>query len=153
MEKVMDHQIKERNRGALDRMRAIAARLSEEDLLRPIDPPWTAAALFAHVAFWDRFTHARWLHAREPGGGLPDSIDDAAMELVNQAALPEWAVIPPRTAVAECLAAAQAIDDFIDSLEPDAVAQVLLAGRERLVDRSIHRGEHVDTIEGAFPDH
>jgi len=148
----MDQEINGRNRASLDRLRAMAARLSEDELLRPIDPPWTAAALFAHVAFWDRFTHARWLHAAGIGGGLPLSIDDAAMELINQAALREWAAIPPRTAVEECLAAAATINDFIDSLEPDAVSQVLLAGRERLVARSIHRGEHLDTIEAAFTD-
>src|SRR5436309_942934 len=148
----MDPKINERNRAALDRLQAIAARLSDDELLRPIDQPWSTAALFAHVAFWDRFTHARWLHAIETRSDLPLSIDDPAMELVNQAALREWAVIPPRIAVKECLTAAAAIDDFIDSLEPDAVSRVLLAGRERMVDRSIHRREHLETIEGAFPD-
>jgi hypothetical protein len=73
------------------------------------------------------------------------------MELINQAGLPGWVVIPPRAAVEECLASAAAIDDLIESLEPDAITQVLKAGRERLVDRSIHRAEHLDTIERAFP--
>src|SRR6266705_4320593 len=111
----MDQELNERNPAALDRLRAIAARLSEDELLRPIDQPWTSAALFAHVAFWDRFTHARWLHAIETGSDLPLSIDDAAMELVNYAALRECAVIPPRIALEECLAAGATIDDFIDS--------------------------------------
>jgi len=147
----MGREIDERNRAAVDELRAIAARLSDDEFLRPIDPPWTAAALFAHMGFWDRFAHARWLQALETGSGVPLPIDDAPMELINQAALREWTVIPPRTAVEECLAAAETIDRFIGSLEDDAVSRVVLEGRERLVDRSIHRREHLDTIEGAFP--
>jgi len=130
----------------------VAGRLSEDNLLSPIDPPWTAAALFAHVAFWDRFTHARWLHALQSGSDIPIPIDDAAMELVNQAALPEWMVIPPSTAVQECIDAAETIDRFIRSLEAGTVSRVVTEGRQRLVDRSIHRREHLDTIEGAFPE-
>jgi hypothetical protein len=147
----MDQEIDERNRASLDRLRAIAAGLLDEELLHPIDPPWTAAALFAHVAFWDRFVHARWLHAMEIGTAAPVPIEDAPMEMINQAALREWTVIPPRIAVEECLTAAQTIDHFIQQLDPDAISQVVREGRERLVDRSIHRREHLDTIERAFP--
>jgi hypothetical protein len=32
------------------------------------------------------------------------------MELVNQAALPEWVVILPRTAIEECLTASEKIE-------------------------------------------
>ena len=147
----MDRDINERNRASLDRVRALAARLSEEELLRSIDPPWTAAALFAHVAFWDRFVHARWLHAVRIGSVWPVSIDDAAVELLNEAALSQWTVIPPRIAVEECVAAAAAIDGFIGSIDPGTISQAVREGRERLVDRSLHRGEHLDTIEAAFP--
>jgi hypothetical protein len=146
----MDAKINDRNRASRDRLRAVAVRLSEEELIRPIDPPWTAAALLAHVAFWDRFVQARWLHALRTGSTVPLSIDDAAMELLNEAALPEWLVIPPGAAVAECLAAAESLDGVLESLEDEVVSQALTEGRERLVDRSLHRGEHLETIERAF---
>jgi hypothetical protein len=148
----MDRDIDERNRAALDRLRAAGGRLSDDELLRPIDPPWTGAALFAHMAFWDRFVHVRWLHAIEAGDGAPSAIADSPLELVNQAALREWTVIPPRIAVEDCLTAAEAIDRFIMSLETDAITEAVRAGRERLVDRSLHRGDHLETIERAFPD-
>jgi hypothetical protein len=147
----MAQEIDERNRASLDQLRAVAIGLSDEEFLHPIDPPWTAAALFAHVAFWDRFVHARWRHAVETGTTVPVPIDDAPMEMINQAALREWAVIPPRIAAEECLTAAQTIDHFIEHLEVDAISQVVREGRERLVDRSLHRREHLDTIERAFP--
>jgi hypothetical protein len=146
----VDTKINERNRASRDRLQAVGTRLSEEELLRPIDPPWTAAALLAHVAFWDRFVHARWKHALQTGSKVPLSIDDAAIELLNEAALPEWSIIPPRAAVTACVAAADALDDLLESLEDEAVTQALTEGRERLVDRSLHRGEHLETIERAF---
>jgi hypothetical protein len=147
----MDRGIDERNRASLDRLRDVAARLSEDELLRPIDPPWTAAALFAHIAFWDRFAHARWVHAANTGGGVPGAIDDDPLELVNEAGLPGWTNTPARIAIEECMAAAETMNSFVASLEDDAVSRVVESGRERLVDRSIHRREHLGTMERAFP--
>jgi hypothetical protein len=147
--------IGDRNRAASERLRALGARLSDEDFTRLIDPPWTAAALFAHVAFWDRFVHARWLLAASTGSGTPLPIDDAVQglvqDLVNDACLQQWLLIPPRTAFRDCLAAASEVDALIRSLKADVVLEVVQARRERLVDRSLHRREHVDTLETAFP--
>ena len=50
----------ERNRASADRLAALGARLSDDELTTEIDPPWTAAGLFAHIAFWDRFVLERW---------------------------------------------------------------------------------------------
>ncbi len=144
-------EIEGRNHAAVDRLRASGARLSDEELTRLIDPPWTAAALFAHVAFWDRFVHARWLLTANTGRSTPLPFDDALLELINDASLRQWAVIPPQTAVQDCLAAAAEIDALIGSLEEAVVSEVLQERRERLVDRSLHRGEHLNTIETAFP--
>jgi len=151
MEAMAKQPIEDRNHAAVNRLRAVGVRLSDEELSRPIDPPWTAAALFAHVAFWDRFVHARWLLAASTGSRAPLHFDDALLELINDASLTQWDVIPPRTAVQDCLVAAEEIDALIGSLEAGVVSEVVEAGRERLVDRSLHRGEHLKTIETAFP--
>jgi hypothetical protein len=143
--------IEDRNRAAVDRLRALGARLSDEELTWLIDPPWTAAALFAHIAFWDRFVHARWLLAANTESRTPLPFDDALLELINDASLRQWGVIPPQTAVQDCLAAAAEIDALIRSLEADVVTEIVQERRERLVDRSLHRGEHLNTIEVAFP--
>ena len=148
----MKDEIDRRNQSSLDRLRAVRARLSRDDLLYPIDPPWTAAALFAHVAFWERFTHARWLHARESASGVPYPIEDFATDLVNAAALTQWLSVPPEEAVEECLEAAEIFDRYIRSLGRELVSRVLQEERPRLVDRSFHRSEHLETIEAAFPD-
>ena len=51
----------------------------------------------------------------------------------------------------ECLSAAEELDGFLASLDVDVVEELIRDGRERLVDRSLHRGEHLETIEAAFP--
>jgi hypothetical protein len=54
-------------------------------------------------------------------------------------------------AVEECLAAAGELDRFVAGVDEPIRAQVAAEGRDRLVDRSLHRGEHLRTIEAAFP--
>jgi hypothetical protein len=144
-------EVDERNRDSLDRLRAAATRLSEDELLRPIDPPWTASALFAHIAFWDRFAHARWRHAVDTGTGTPAPIDDEPLELINDAGLPEWTALPAPIAIQECMAAAEGVNGLIEALEAETVRDIAGSERHRLVDRSVHRGEHLKTIESAFP--
>jgi len=147
----MDVDLTERNRASLDRLRAVAARLSEDELVRPIDPPWTAAGLFAHMAFWDRFAHARWVEAVNTGNAMPVPLADDPLELVNQAGLDGWAAVPPHLAIQQSLTAAETINAFVRTLDDGTVSRLVTSGRERLVDRSIHRGQHLDTIERAFP--
>src|SRR5438067_12673734 len=109
----MDVDLTERNRASLGRLRAVAARLSENELLRPIDPPWTAAGLFAHMAFWDRFAHARWVEAVNTGDAVPVSLADDPLELVNQAGLDGWTATAPHLAIEQCLTAAETINAFV----------------------------------------
>jgi hypothetical protein len=143
--------VEERNREATERLRALGARLSDLDLATEIDPPWTAAGLFAHLAFWDRFALVRWEAAALRGDRIPVSLDDHALDLVNDAALPQWNAVQPRAAVDECLDAASAFDGFAAGVDPSIADEVVADGRERLLDRSIHRAEHLRTLEAAFP--
>ncbi|HYY07984.1 MAG TPA: DinB family protein [Actinomycetota bacterium] len=143
-------EIAERNRNSAERLRAIGERLSDEELARTIDQPWTAAGLFAHIAFWDRFVLERWKLAAERGDRAPMSVDDAFMERINDASLDQWMSIPPRSAVEQCLVAAAAVDAYLGGIDHEVRAEVISEGRRRLVDRSIHRGDHLGTLESAF---
>jgi DinB superfamily len=146
----MDPPIDERNRATTARLRELGERLSDEQLLGEIDPPWTGAALFAHIAFWDRFALERWRLAAETGERIPAAVDDALMDRLNDASLPQWLVLPAASAVEGCLDAAAEIDRFVGSLDPATISTLSDRGRGRLADRSIHREEHLGTLEGAF---
>jgi DinB superfamily len=142
--------IADRNRRAAERLRELGDRLTDEELARTIDDPWTAAALFAHVAFWDRFVLERWRLAAVRGEPTPAPMDDDLLDRVNDASLPQWLAIPSRAAVAECLDAAALVDEHVAGLAADVIEALVREGRERLVDRSLHRGDHLATIESAF---
>ena len=144
-------EVAKRNRSSFERLREIGSGLSDAELVRPIDAPWTAAALFAHMAFWDRSVLERWRLAAERRDRTPVPEDNAVMDRINDASLRQWLAIPARIAVEEFLAAAAESEELISGLDATIVSEVVIEGRERLVDRSLHRGEHLRTIEGAFP--
>jgi hypothetical protein len=144
-------EIAERNRTSRERLRVIGQALSEAELGTLIDAPWTAGALFAHIGFWDRFVLERWRLAADQGEQTPMAVDDAVMDRINDASLRQWLAIPARVAVEEFLAAAAEVEDLISRLDATIVSQVVTEGRERLVDRSLHRRDHLRTLEEAFP--
>jgi hypothetical protein len=147
----MNEGVDRRNRDSAERLVALGARLSDRDLEAEIDAPWSAAGLFAHIAFWDRFVLERWGLAAERGERTPMAVDDGVMDRINDASLRQWMSIPPRAAVQECAAAAAELDPFIAGIDDDVRSELASEGRERLVDRSLHREEHLRTIEAAFP--
>lgn len=142
----------ERNAASLDRLRELSERLSRDELARVVEPPWTVSGLFAHIAFWDRFARARWLHAERTRSRTPFDIADPMAELINDADIPHWSSLPPGLAVEECLRSAEEVNETIAGLDHEVVAEVIAEGRERLIDRSLHRGEHIAMIARAFPD-
>ena len=55
----LDRSFVELNHAATERLRALAARLSDEELQHPVGQHWTVAITLAHLAFWDRRDAAR----------------------------------------------------------------------------------------------
>jgi hypothetical protein len=80
-----DPGIDERNRSTTQRLAVFGDRLSDAELAAEIDAPWTAAWLFAHIAFWDRFVLERWGLAAERGERAPMAVDDGLMDRINEA--------------------------------------------------------------------
>src|SRR5919201_3152323 len=143
----MGDDVDERNRATAERIAALGARLSDAELSREIDPPWTAAGLFAHIAFWDRFVLERWRLGAERGERLPMAVDDDLMYRINDASLDQWMSTPPRAAVALCVAAADEVDSFLRTLDASVRDELIADGRPRLRERALHRGDHLRTIE------
>ena len=142
---VTDRSYVETNRAALERLRTLIARLSDEDFGRPIGHGWTVSAALAHLAFWDR----RTVTAMEQWEKEGVKIVPGDPNPTNNDMLPEWLAMPGREAAAEALAAAGAADQKAASLAPEIVEQVL-AQRPRSLIRAAHRGGHLDEIEQAL---
>jgi hypothetical protein len=73
------------------------------------------------------------------------------MDAINDAALPQWLLVPPEDAGRECVSAAEEIDALVAALSPSVVRALVDAGRPRLADRSLHRDAHLAALERAFP--
>lgn len=137
----------ERNEQSVIRLRQVIASIPERRWTQTIEGGWTSGVLLAHMAFWDRFVRERWEHAHRTHRIAPVAIDLGLADLVNDASVPGWALIPPRDAARMALAAASETNATIAALGDDAVDAVDAAGWDSLLDRSIHRDEHIAALE------
>lgn len=140
----------ESNGRSRERMAELGARLDRDTLGGPLGEHWTVAIGFLHLAFWDRFVVERWRHAAANGLSIPPPIEDYAEDRVNDTLTQLLRRVPVEEAVPEALEAAQTVEDVISELSTEAIEAVLRAGGPRLLDRSIHRAEHLDEIEAVI---
>ena len=141
----------EENARELDRLRALVARLTDDELRGPVNEHWTVAGVLGHIAFWD----ARALVlADKLERGVPFSPSDAEPEdvdWINDATRPLIHAIPPRRLAELALRMAEDTDRRAASLPPD---RMWPHDPESPINplRASHRGEHLDQIEGALGD-
>jgi hypothetical protein len=141
----MDRSFVELNRAATDRMRALAARLTDDELRHPVGQHWTVAIVLAHLAFLDR--RALWvLDATEREGKVVNPDYDI---FVNDLSLPLWAAIPPREAARIAIETAEALDRRLETYPPHLL-DLVQAEYKRYLFRAYHRTEHLDEAEAAL---
>ncbi len=141
----LDPSFAEQNRASTQRIRALAERLTDEELQRPVGEHWTVAITLAHLAFWDRRAlYVLDMTQREGKLAVP-GIDIC----VNDIALPLMAAIPPRDAARLAVETAEVVDRRLEGY-PVALLEELYTHNKRLVVRALHRGEHLDEVEVAL---
>jgi hypothetical protein len=140
----VDRSYVELNRASTERMRALAARLTDEELQRRVCEHWSVAIALAHLAFWDAraLVTLEWTQA---GGVLSFPQIDVA---VNDILLPHWAAITPRAAAVLAVETAQVLDARLESFPPELLEQIH-AYNPRWVVRALHRNDHLDEIDVA----
>lgn len=141
----VDQSFREQNRTSTERIRTLVAHLSDEQLQQPVGAHWTVATTLIHIAFWDRRVLDILERSEQEGTLITPTID----VVVNDFALPFWAAIPPRAAAQIALDMAGTLDARLESCSPSLLAD-LYARNERWVNRSLHRGQHLDEIEALF---
>jgi hypothetical protein len=141
----LDRSFVELNRASTERIRALAARLSDAELQHPVGEHWTVAIVFAHLAFWDRrVRHVLDMTERDGKLFIPE-IDI----FVNDLSLPLWAVIPPREAARIASETAETLDKRLEEYSPEMLEEIFNYNK-RWVIRALHRGEHLDEAEAAL---
>lgn len=140
-----DQNFTKRNRASTERIRELAARLTDEQLLHPVGEHWTVAVAFAHLAFWD-LRALDLLDRTEREGHLSAPEIDVS---VNDLSLQFWKALPPRQAVQLAIESAEALDKRLEGFPP-ALLEEIHTVRDRWVERSLHRNEHLDEVESAL---
>ena len=142
----MDTSYNERNRMQTQRLRELR-NMSDEDLLRPVGDHWTVGTALAHIQYWDgRAVGAIEAWRRH---GLPLTLWTDGEGVANDVRLPVWRELPPREALEQAIKTAEVLDRIVEDLSPDE-AEAVAAQRYRVLDRSMHRSEHLDEIEAAL---
>jgi hypothetical protein len=134
------------NAAEREHMKKMVAGLSDEGLSRPMDAGWTAAAVLAHLAFWD--ARAITLLRKWQKEGVGDSPIDT--DVVNEATRVLCLAIPPRAAAALALEKATELDNIIEKLPSEWVDRITTIGMTVHLKRFNHRREHLDEIEKAL---
>ena len=141
----MDLSYIESNRASTNRVRELAARLSDEEMRHPVGEHWTVSIVFAHLAFWDRRVMYVLDMTEQEGKLFVPEIDI----FVNDLSLPLWAAVPPHDAKRIAIEAAEMLDRRLE-LYPPALLEEIYTYNKRWVLRGLHRGEHLDEAEAAL---
>jgi hypothetical protein len=145
----LDRSYVDQNDGERERLRALVARLGEDELRSSVNEDWTVAGVLAHIAFWD----ARALVlADKLERGVPFSPSDAEPEdvsWINDATRPLIHAIAPREAAQLALLLAEETDRRVASLAPDRMYPNDAHSPLNPL-RADHRAEHLDQIEAAL---
>jgi hypothetical protein len=142
----MEHPFVAENARERTRLRVLVSRLNDHDFAVKVGGGWTVAATLAHMAFWDQLALVRTLRWKE--SGVSSSALD--LDLINDALLPLFLAIPPRSAANLAIAAAEAIDRELQQLSPEMVADIQVSGGRFRLFRSEHRQKHLDQVEAAL---
>ncbi len=129
------------------RLQALVERLTDEQLTHPLGDGWTAAALLTHIAFWERVSMLVYQQQQLGNAAYPILDED----VTNNALLPEWLALPPRTAVRLVLDAVEEVDRIVDERGDDVISPHEDEDQFVGMARAGHRIYHIRDIERAFP--
>ena len=141
----LDPNYNQLNRASTERIKKLAASLTDEQMQTRVGEHWTAAIAFAHLAFWDRRVLAT-LEQTSKNGKL--SIVEVDV-VVNDLSLPLWATVPAKEAVKLALETARELDDQLEKFPRDLLEKIYNHNK-RFVIRALHRNEHLDEVEAAL---
>jgi hypothetical protein len=141
----MDRSFIELNRASTERIRKLAARLTDEEMQTKVGEHWTVAIALAHLAWWDRRVMYVLDMTKKDGKLFIPEIDI----FVNDLSLPLWAAIPPRAAARIAIETSETLDKQLEDFPP-ALLEEIYTYNKRWVVRALHRGEHLDDVDAAL---
>ena len=141
----MDRSFIEQNRASSERIRNLAARLTDEEMQTKVGEHWTVGIVFAHLAWWDRRVMYVLDMTEKEGKLFIPEIDI----FVNDLSLPLWAAIPPRAAARIAIETSETLDKRLEEYPPTLLEEIYNYNK-RWVIRALHRAEHLDEADAAL---
>ncbi len=133
-----------------ERLKALVARLSDDELSRPMPAGWTVAGVLAHMAYWDAWALHFMNHWAAGNPPAKPTWSWGSVDPINDAAKPLCLALPPRTAAQLAVQMAEETDARVAALSDELLEQVVAIGLPFNLSRATHRREHLDEIEQAL---
>ena len=141
----LDPSYKELNRASTERIKKLAASLTDEQMQTRVGEHWTVAIALAHLAWWDRrVMYVLDMTAKDHDVFIPN-IDIT----VNDISLPLWAALPPREAARIAVETSEDLDRRLEAYPQDLLEKIYDTNK-RWVVRALHRNEHLDEVDAAL---
>lgn len=129
------------NAKSTERLAALVARLTTEDMKRSLGVNWTVGFALAHLAFWDaRQIAALGRFANGEPFPSEDMATNAALELIADA-------FNPATIGQAAVRAAEQLDAAVQALTKQQRDELHQANLSYAINRAPHRDEHLQQIE------
>jgi hypothetical protein len=147
---MVDRSFVDENDAARVELSEFIAGLDERSFKCPVGSGWTISTCLCHLAFWDHrvlFSLNEW----ERTGQLERSrFSSQSVNSINQAVNAISQAVPVAAAAKLALDAALAVDSLLASISDELIGQLVSAGFERYLKRSLHRREHLQKIKEAL---
>ena len=129
-----------------ERLAVLVSRLSEEDLGVKLPNGWTVAVALVHLAFWD-WSQLSVLRLWKRGGDVPGPLE---AEGINAAIEKSAKALKRKEAARMALTAAREVDEEVEKTPVDLADVIVARGRDKVLNRALHRQNHLDKIELAL---
>ena len=147
---MVDRSFIDENDAAREELSEFIAGLDERSFMFPLGSGWTISTCLCHLAFWDHrvlFLLSEW----ERTGQLETSrLSSQSVNSINQAVTAISQAVPGAAAAKLVLNTALAVDSLLASISDELISQLVSAGFERYLKRSLHRREHLQKIKEAL---
>jgi hypothetical protein len=141
----LDPSYNDLNRASTERIKKLAASLTDEEMQTRVGEHWTVAIALAHLAWWDRRVMYVLDRSAQDGKLFIPEIDI----FVNDLSLPLWAAIPPREAARIAIETSADLDARLEIYSPNLLEEIYNYNK-RWVVRALHRNEHLDEVDAAL---
>ncbi len=142
---MLQHFVQE-NVASRKELEAFIAQLGDSDLGREVGNGWTISTVLRHLAFWEQrvlYLLRQWRDGQFEAFRLTPQ----AINSINEAGRAIARAVPGRAAAQLALDSAEATDAQIAQVPEDLAERICAAGLDRMLNRSLHRREHLSKVK------